>query len=79
MQPHVLAFDIGIRNLAWCLMKKENSTWTIFGWDNYDVLAGDSTQTAKDARSILCGCKKKATYVHKNINTFFFIYLIKIY
>jgi len=67
--PHVLAFDIGIRNLAWCLMKKENSTWTIFGWDNYDLLAGDSTQTAKDARNILCGCKKKGTYVHKNINT----------
>jgi hypothetical protein len=67
--PHVLAFDIGIRNLAWCLMKKEESAWTILGWDNYDLLAGNSTQSAKDARSVLCACKKKATYVHAAVYT----------
>jgi hypothetical protein len=60
---HVLAFDIGIRNLAWCLMKKEES-WTILGWDNYDLLAETSTQLAVDQRNVLCRCKKKGAYVH---------------
>jgi hypothetical protein len=50
-------------------MKKEETTWNIFGWDNYDLLAGISTQTAKDARNVLCVCKKKATYVHADVNT----------
>ena len=57
---HVLAFDIGIRNLAWCLMTKVDSTWSILGWDNYDLLAETSTQTAKDGLKIICNtCKKK--------------------
>lgn len=60
---NVLTFDIGIRNLAWCLMRKEaaeKSAWTILGWDNYDLLAETSTQTAKDGLKIVCNiCKKK--------------------
>jgi len=57
---HVLAFDIGIRNLAWCLMTKNESSWSILGWDNYDLLAETSTQTAKDGLKMLCSvCKKK--------------------
>jgi len=41
-------------------MKKEESTWSILGWDNYDLLAETSTQTAKDGLKIVCNsCKKK--------------------
>jgi hypothetical protein len=62
--PHVLAFDIGIRNLAWCLMTKAGNKWTILGWDNYDLLAETSSQTAKDGLKVICSkCKKKANYV----------------
>jgi hypothetical protein len=61
---HVLAFDIGIRNLAWCLMTKSESKWTILGWDNYDLLAESSSQTAKENLKIICSkCKKKGNYI----------------
>ena len=60
---NVLAFDIGIRNLAWCLLSKMGTTWTIGGWQNYDLLAGTSTQEAKNSAKILCGtCAKRAAY-----------------
>ena len=62
----VLAFDIGIRNLAWCLAEKgADGTWTLGGWENYDLLAGTTTQAAKVAAKILCAtanCGKKATH-----------------
>ena len=60
----VLAFDIGIRNLAWCILEKTEATgiWTIHGWENYDLLAGTSTQEAKNAAKILCNCGKNAQY-----------------
>jgi len=60
----ILAFDIGIRNLAWCLMTRGESKWTILGWDNYDLLAESSTQTAKENLKIICSkCKKKGNYI----------------
>jgi hypothetical protein len=48
----VAAFDIGIRNLAWCLADLSGTTVTqILGWDNYDLLAhssrGSSAAVAK--------------------------------
>lgn len=63
---HVLTFDIGIRNLAWCLMTKVGTSWNILGWDNYDLLAETSTQTAKDGLKIICNiCKKKPAKFQK--------------
>ena len=59
----VIAFDIGIRNLAWCMMSREETTWKVHGWDNYDLLAGSSTQDAKDTAAHVCSqCGKKAPY-----------------
>lgn len=56
----VLTFDIGIRNLAWCLLEKTD-TWRILGWENYDLLAGTSSQEAKQNDTRLCAnCGKKA-------------------
>ena len=59
----VLAFDIGIRNLAWCLMDRTETLWGIHGWNNYDLLAGESTQDAKNREKLVCHqCGKKAKY-----------------
>ena len=60
----VLAFDIGIRNLAWCVMEKQtdSSGVNILGWDNYDLLAGQSAATASESAALCIGCSAKATY-----------------
>jgi hypothetical protein len=60
----VLAFDIGIRNLAWCLMEKATDTSgvNVLGWDNYDLLAGQSASTAKESAANCLSCSSKATY-----------------
>ena len=56
-----LGFDMGIRNLAYCLLRHESSgEWTIVAWDNVDLLAGGvSAQTAKQC----CACSNPARYV----------------
>jgi len=62
----VLTFDIGIRNLAWCMAEKDkDNTWTIHGWENYDLHAESTTQDAKDKSVVLCACGKTASYVIK--------------
>lgn len=59
-----MAFDIGIRNLAWCVMEKvqDSSGVQILGWDNYDLLAGQSAATASESASSCASCSSKATY-----------------
>jgi hypothetical protein len=57
----VLAFDIGIKNLAWCVVEKdlESKTFRILGWDNYNLLEEESAE----AVAVPCGmCKAKAIY-----------------
>ena len=60
----VLSFDIGIRNLAWCVMEKQTdaSGVRILGWDNYDLLAGQSALTASESVANCASCSSKATY-----------------
>lgn len=60
----VLAFDIGIRNLAWCILRKRTdvSGVEIVGWDNYDLLAGQSASAAGTPKSLCASCSAKATY-----------------
>lgn len=62
----VLAFDIGIRNLAFCLQRKNTDLSSnpieILKWDNYDLLAGQSAQTAKQSAEHCSSCSAKATY-----------------
>jgi hypothetical protein len=43
----ILAFDIGIRNMAWCLMAKETNKPKIIGWQNYDLLTGTGAEAPK--------------------------------
>ena len=46
----ILAFDIGIRNLAWCLLDIPQPTLQvrpeILGWQNYDLLPGQGHEQA---------------------------------
>jgi hypothetical protein len=60
----VLAFDIGIRNLAWCILEKQtdSSGVKVLGWDNYDLLAGQSALTASESIANCASCSSKATY-----------------
>jgi hypothetical protein len=43
---YILSFDLGIRNLAFCLADVSGSEFTIESWTNYDLLAGTDSQTA---------------------------------
>lgn len=62
----VLAFDIGIRNLAFCLQRKNTDLSSnpveLLKWDNYDLLAGQSASTAKQSAEHCSSCSAKATY-----------------
>ena len=64
----VLSFDIGIRNLAWCLMKKTGTNYTILGWQNYDLLRGEGHEVAVETEK--CGsCSAKAIYQHGTVKS----------
>jgi hypothetical protein len=68
----ILAFDIGIRNLAFCLQRKNtdisSNSVEILAWDNFDLLAGQSAQTAKQSVDHCCSCSAKATYETRGRN-----------
>lgn len=68
----VLAFDIGIRNLAFCLQRKNTDLSSnpvdILKWDNYDLLAGQSASTAKQSAEHCSSCSAKATYESRGRN-----------
>jgi hypothetical protein len=53
-----VGFDMGIRNLAYCVVEHDLSgAWVIKAWDNIDLLeGGTSSQTAKSCHG--CGAKK---------------------
>jgi hypothetical protein len=58
-----LGFDMGIRNLAFCLMRHTGPTaWEIIAWDNVDLLSGGIS--AQDARRCV-GCAGPATWWHE--------------
>ena len=63
-EARILSFDIGIRNLAWCFMRRnlrqENAPYTIEGWENVDLLA--ETDGHSSAKITCSKCKSKATH-----------------
>jgi hypothetical protein len=64
----VLAFDIGIKNLAWCCLEKEGSEIRILGWDNYNLLEDESNVGAKSKGNKCTYCSLKAGYqVHERM------------
>jgi hypothetical protein len=64
----VLAFDIGIKNLAWCCgdlsgTADASGNTTIRGWANENLISGGTAE--EDAAAGKCvSCKAKATYRH---------------
>lgn len=51
---------MGIRNLAYCLVRHEADTWTILNWDNIDLLeGGKSSQISKQCSA----CSNPARFV----------------
>jgi hypothetical protein len=59
--PTVLAFDIGIRNLAWCMMSQESGETKILGWENYDLLQG-SVANAVSQKQVCGVCQATAKF-----------------
>ena len=57
----VLAFDIGIKNLAWCLLDASGAKPTILGWQNYNLLAGEEAGT-KVVKPPCMFCKVAAAF-----------------
>lgn len=58
----VLAFDIGIKNLAWCCLEVQGQKATILGWDNYNLLEDSSNVGSKLPTTKCHGCSAKALY-----------------
>jgi hypothetical protein len=65
----VLAFDIGIKNLAWCFLEKETAGQKapgpaqIKGWANENLISGDTVEI--DISNNRCrSCSHKANYWH---------------
>ena len=65
----ILAFDIGIRNLAWCLLEGSKDVapgqqkHTILGWQNYDLLTGQGAEVAK-VKMVCHKCSVKAAFTN---------------
>ena len=50
----ILGFDMGIRNLAYCLISHNaDSSFNVVAWDNVDLLEGGVS--AQDAKKCVCG------------------------
>lgn len=59
--PIYLGFDMGIRNLAYCMVEHTDDTWNILHWDNIDLLEnGQSSQISNQC----VACSSKAQYIH---------------
>jgi hypothetical protein len=55
--PVLVAFDIGIKNLAFCVMRRDASNQEVLALENYNLLASETVA------AVLCqNCKSKATY-----------------
>jgi hypothetical protein len=65
----VLAFDIGIKNLAWCCIEVQSNSFTILGWDNYNLLDDSSNVGSKPASAKCYGCSAKALYTSPTLQS----------
>jgi hypothetical protein len=64
MSQTILSFDIGIKNLAWCITQKQTGeVFQILGWGNYNLLEEKETESPS-AKGPVCGsCAAKAKYI----------------
>jgi hypothetical protein len=57
----ILAFDIGIKNLAWAVAHKENGIIYVDGWANENLISGGTADSDK-VKNTCKSCKCKAVY-----------------
>jgi hypothetical protein len=58
----VLTFDIGIKNLSWCLMRgSSKETAEIVSWENYNLL--QDVEGAKATATLCSTCQKAKAYL----------------
>jgi hypothetical protein len=62
--PKILSFDMGIRNLAYCIADVSGTAFTINDWDNFDLLAGSDSQSASRC---VCGGPSSWTDLSNNM------------
>lgn len=55
---YILSFDMGIKNLAFCLLDNKENNFEIKIWDNYDLTTGTDSQSATR-----CICGGPASWV----------------
>jgi hypothetical protein len=61
MTRQILAFDIGIKNLAWCCLEKKGDKFFIKGWSNENLITGGTAE--EDKVSSQCQlCSHKASF-----------------
>jgi hypothetical protein len=63
MSKGILSFDIGIKNLAWCLTQQQSGeVFSVLGWGNYNLLEDRETESTS-AKGPVCGsCAAKAKF-----------------
>ena len=72
LNMRIISFDIGMKNLAMCILEKdESNSIHILDWDVLNVVSGTTVATAVDQPAVTCSlCKRKAKYVNHD-NTYF--------
>ena len=58
---YILAFDIGIKNLAWAVAHKDNGIIYVDGWANENLISGGTADSDK-VKNTCKSCKHKAAY-----------------
>ena len=59
----ILSFDIGIKNLAWCILTVSGETFIINGWSNYNLVTGTETEDKELLEANKCSqCKAQAKF-----------------
>ena len=64
MSKTILSFDIGIKNLAWCVtQQKAGEIFQILGWGNYNLLEERETESPSAKGPLCTSCAAKAKYI----------------
>lgn len=64
MSKTILSFDIGIKNLAWCVtQQKPGEVFQILGWGNYNLLEERDTEGPTSKGPTCSSCSAKAKYI----------------
>lgn len=61
MAKTILSFDIGIKNLAWCIVQPQTGeVFKVLGWGNYNLLEDRETESTGQKGILCASCSAKA-------------------